>query len=80
VTTIDIDSARTSDAEHLAAALTERGLTARVVGAGRHVRLATTDGAASVERMLEAWIAEHNLPFVPEFVSEHSIVLRPPAG
>ena len=79
MTDIDIDSARTSDAEQLAAALTERGLTAQVDG-GSHVRLATTDALASVERMLEAWIAEHNLPFVPEFVSEHSIVLRPPAG
>jgi len=80
MTTIDIDSARTNDAVQLAAAFIERGVAAQVVGAGRRVRLATTEAAATVERIVEGWLAERQLPLVPEHISEHSIVLRPPAG
>lgn len=76
---VDIDVARSSDAEDLAQSLTAQGIQADVLTEPDRVT-ATADDLALVEHAVEGWTAERGLPFVPQHVDEHHVVLCPPGS
>ena len=76
---VEIEVARSSDAEDLAQSLTAQGIQADVLT--EPDRVATTaDDLAVVEHALEGWTAERGLPFVPLQVDEQHVVLSPPGS
>jgi hypothetical protein len=76
---VDIEVARSSDAEDLAQALTAQGIQADVLTEPDRVA-ATADDFALVEHAVESWTAERGLPFVPLHVDEQHVVLSPPGS
>jgi hypothetical protein len=76
---VDIEVARSSDAEDLAQALTAQGIQADVLTEPDRVTV-TADDLALVEHAVEGWSAERGLPFVPLQVDEQHVVLSPPGS
>jgi hypothetical protein len=76
---IDIDLARSSDAEDLAQSLTAQGIPTDV-GSDPGRVTATADDPGLVEHAVEAWTAERGLPFVPLQVDERHVLLSPPGS
>ncbi len=76
---VDIELARSSDAEDLAQSLTAQGIQADVRTDPDRVT-ATADHLALVDHAVEDWAAERGLPFVPLHVDEQHVVLSPPGS
>jgi hypothetical protein len=76
---VDIEVARSSDAEDLAQSLTAQGIKADVLTEPDRVA-ATADDLVLVEHAVEEWTAERGLPFVPLHVNEQHVVLSPPGS
>jgi hypothetical protein len=76
---IDIELARSSDAEDLAQSLNAQGIQADVLTEPARVT-ATAENLALVEHAVEDWAAERGLPFVPQHVDEQHVVLSPPGS
>jgi hypothetical protein len=76
---VDIEVARSSDAEDLAQSLTAQGIQADVLTEPDRVAV-TADDAAAVEHAVEKWTAERGLPFVPLQVDEQHVVITPPGS
>ena len=76
---VDIELARSSDAEDLAQSLTAQGIKADVLTESNRIA-ATADDLALVEHAVESWTAERGLPFVPLHVDEQHVVLSPPGS
>ena len=76
---VDIELARSSDAEDLAQSLTAQGIKADVLTESNRIAV-TADDLALVEHAVESWTAERGLPFVPLHVDEQHVVLSPPGS
>ena len=76
---VDIEVARSSDAEDLAQSLTAQGIKADVLTEPDRVA-ATSDDLALVGHAVESWTAERGLPFVPLHMDEQHVVLSPPGS
>jgi hypothetical protein len=76
---VDIEVARSSDAEDLAQSLIAQGIEADVLTKPDRVA-ATADDVARVEHAVESWTAERGLPFVPLHVDDEHVVLSPPGS
>jgi len=76
---VDIEVARSSDAEDLAQSLIAQGIKADVLTEPDRIA-ATADDLALVEHAVESWTAERGLPFVPLHVDEKHFVLPPPGS
>jgi hypothetical protein len=76
---VDIEVARSSDAEDLAQSLTAQGIKADVLTEPDRVA-ATADDLALVSHAVESWTADRGLPFVPLHVDEQHVVLSPPGS
>ena len=76
---VDIEVARSADAEDLAQSLAAQGIKADVLTKPDRVA-ATADAVALVEHAVEEWAAERGLPFVPLHVNERHVVLSPPGS
>jgi hypothetical protein len=76
---VDIEVARSADAEDLTQSLAAQGIKADVLTEPDRVTT-TADDLALVEHAVEEWTAERGLPFVPLHVDEQHVVLSPPGS
>ena len=77
--TIAVELTRAVDGPGVLATLEAGGVRGRLSHDGREVIVSADDGAA-VAHLLEDWVAERRLPFVPVRVDGSSYALVPPAG
>jgi hypothetical protein len=76
---VDIEVARSADAQDLAQSLVAQGIQADVLTEPDRVT-ARADDLALVEHAVEEWTADRGLPFVPLHVDEQHVVLSPPGS
>jgi hypothetical protein len=77
--TIAVELTRTIDGPDVLAVLEAGGVAGRLSDDGREV-IVSGDDCTIVAHLLEEWVAERQLPFVPVQVDGCSYVLVPPAG
>ena len=76
---VNIEVARSSDAEDLAQSLTAQGIRADVLTKPDRVA-ATAGNVALIDHAVDGWTAERGLPFVPLHVDDQHVVLSPPGS
>lgn len=81
-----VEMPRLVDADALMEALAARGLRAELVYVDGSWGIEITSAPEESERvmtelsgLLDAWLAEHELPFIPMRVGERAFTVRPPA-
>lgn len=84
-TSVMVEMPRLVDAGGLLLALTEHGLTADLVNVGGRWELEVEPGADEIEQaatevsaIIDAWLADCELPFVPMRVGKRAFTVRPP--
>ena len=84
-TSVLVEMPRLVDAGRLLVVLTEHGLAADLVHVEDGWEIDVQPGAAEAERapsevsgLIDAWLAERGLPFVPMRVGERAFAVRPP--
>jgi hypothetical protein len=76
--TVEVEVARTADAEDLAQSLSAGGFRADAGEAGR-IRV-EVEACSEIEHALEDWAAERGLPFVPQCLDDEHVVIAPPGS
>jgi len=77
--TIAVELTRPVDGPDVLAVLRAGGVEGKLSKDGHEV-IVKADDAVTVRHLLEDWVAEQELPFVPVQVGESSYALVPPAG
>jgi hypothetical protein len=77
--TIAVELTRAIDGPEVLATLEAGGMRGRLSDDGHEV-IVSADDCTTVGHLLEDWVAERRLPFVPVRVDGSSYALVPPAG